>query len=533
MGSNSGIMKFMSAWLALATGAYCASQPATPCEGLAGLALTDAKIVSAATISSGSFTPSDGKPIDKLPPLCRVAGILQPTADSHIEFEVWMPASKWNGKFQGVGNGGFAGSISYGWGGLATAVTAGYAAGATDTGHKGTSIDATWALHHPEKIVDFGHRAIHEMTVQSKAIVKAYYGEAPHKSYFAGCSNGGRQALMEAQRYPADYDGIISGAPAYDWTGIMAGFMWNLQALASPGAFIPPSKLKAVESGILASCDVHDGVADGVLEDPRKCAFDPQALVCKGAESDSCLTAPQASALARIYAGPRDKKGAQISAGFERGGETGNGGWGLWITGMAPAKSLQAMFATQFLANMVFSDAAYDYKMFDLDRDLKIAYHKMAKIMNATEPDLSAFKKRGGKLILFHGWNDAALPPANTIRYYGAVKDAMGASARDSFVRLYMLPGVQHCAGGPGPSYCGGLGAAQGDRTHDLSAALEHWVEDGDAPGPMVAVKFAKEMDPGSEVVRSRPVCPYPQAAVYKGSGSTDDASNFECKPPR
>lgn len=528
-GHSCAVPRWTAAFLLTAL-AYGASQPTTPCEGLATLALPNTKITIAQTISSGSFTPPGGKAIEKLPAFCRVAGVLEPSADSHIEFEVWMPATGWNGKFQGIGNGGFAGAIGYGWGGLSTAVTLGYAAASTDTGHKGSGTDATWALGHPEKIVDFGYRAIHEMTVQSKAIVKAYYGHAPRRSYFASCSNGGRQALMEAQRYPADYDGIIAGAPANNWTGVMAGFMWNLQALSEPGAFIPPSKFKAIEGAVLAACDARDGVTDGVLDDPRKCRLDPKTLICKNGDAEDCLTAAQAGTLAKIYAGPRDTKGVSTSAGFERGGESGLGGWGSWISGSAPGKGLQAIFATQFLANMVFGRADWDYRTFDQERDLKIANEKMAKILNATDTNLKPFKDRGGKLILFHGWNDAALPPANSIQYFNAVKDTMGAPVRDSFMRLYLLPGLQHCAGGPGPSYCGGMSVAQGDATHDLSAALEHWVEDGAAPGTMFAAKFVKDMDPGSGVARTRPVCPYPQATVYKGTGSADDPANFQCK---
>ncbi len=455
--------------------------------------------------------------------------MIAPSADSDIRFEVWLPASGWNHKFQGIGNGGFAGSISYATGGLASAVTRGYAAASTDTGHSGSGESATWALGHPEKIVDFGHRAIHRMTVDAKAIVSAYYGEVPRRSYFASCSNGGRQALMEAQRYPDDYDGIISGAPVNFWTHILAGFIWNAQALTGPG-FIPPRKLPALAGAVLNACDARDGSKDGVIEDPRKCGFDPSALACAGTDTDDCLTAAQVAALKKVYAGPRNSKGEQIVPGFEPGAETGPGGWVLWITGPAPAKSLQYTFASQFLDNMVFNGAAWDYKTFDFDRDMKTVNDKMAAILNATNPDLSAFQKHGGKLILFHGWNDAALPPRNTIDYYTAVRSKMGSQAADSFVRLYMIPNLQHCFGGPGATYCGGVTAAMGDPSHDLSAALERWVEEGVAPGPVIASEFKTAFDFSSPVVRTHLVCPYPQEAAYKGSGSVDDAGNFDCR---
>jgi hypothetical protein len=506
------------------------SPPAPECESLATLRLPDTTISLAQTVSSGSFAPPADKPITGLPVFCRLAGVIRPSADSHVEFEVWMPAAAWNRKLQGVGNGGFAGSISYD--GLGRAVARGYAAASTDTGHEGAGIDATWALGHPEKILDFGHRAIHEMTVKAKAVVEAFYGEAPRRSYFASCSNGGRQALMEAQRYPADYDGIVSGAPAAAWTGFMAGFVWNAQAMADPSAHIPPAKLPALERAVIAACDARDGVPDGVLAAPATCGFDPRTMVCKGADSADCLTASQAEALAKVYAGPRGRDGRTIARGFPPGGETGPGGWGLWITGETPGRSLQAVFASQFGANMVFDRVDWDLRTFDFDRDVKIVEGKMAKVLNATDPDLEAFRQRGGKLILFHGWNDAALAAGATVDYFDSVRARMGREATDSFVRLYLVPGLQHCFGGPGAYYCGGLAVPLGDGQHDFSAALEHWVEEGVAPGTMIAVKPADDSNPAAAAKQTRPLCPYPQAAVFKGSGSPDDPAAYQCDGP-
>jgi feruloyl esterase len=504
--------------------------PARACESLATLRLPQTTITVAQTVSSGSFTPPADKPIASLPAFCRFAGVIRPSADSHIEFEVWMPAVGWNRKLQGVGNGGFAGAISYD--GLGRAIARGYAAASTDSGHKGAGIDATWALGHPEKILDFGHRAIHEMTVKAKAVVESFYGQAPRRSYFASCSNGGRQALMEAQRYPADYDGIISGAPAAAWTTFMTGFVWNAQAMAAPAAHIPPARLPAIERAVIAACDARDGVPDGVLASPAKCGFDPRTMVCKGADSAECLSVPQADALARIYAGPRGRDGASIARGFPPGGETGPGGWGLWITGEAPGKSLQAVFASQFGANMVFDRADWDLRTFDFDRDVKVVEEKMAKVLNATDPDLGRFRRRGGKLILFHGWNDAALAAEATIDYFNAVRTRMGPEVTDSFVRLYMMPGLQHCFGGPGAHYCGGLTVPLGDSQHDFSAALERWVEEGVAPGTMIAVKPIEESNPAAGAAQTRPLCPYPQAAAFKGTASADDPSGYRCEGP-
>jgi feruloyl esterase len=521
--------------LALGAGPAAAAGSARSCESLAALVLPQTTIISAATVSVGSFTPPLGKPITGLPPFCRVAGVTRPSADSHVEFEVWLPSTGWNRKFQGVGNGGLAGSISYE--GLGQAVMRGYAGGSTDTGHKGIGVDGKWALGHPEKIVDFGHRAIHEMTVKAKAVVEAYYGEGPRRSYFASCSNGGRQALMEAQRYPADYDGLVAGAPAASWTGLFAGFLWNAQLMADPAAYVPAAKLPAIERAVIAACDRADLVPDGVLARPRTCRFDPRSIVCKGADTSDCLTPPQADALAKVYAGPGARAGRGILRGFPPGAETGPGGWGLWITGEAPGRSLQSVFASQIGASMVFDRPDWDLRTYEYQRDQPVVEARLARDLDATSPDLEAFRKRGGKLILFHGWNDAALPAEATIDYVEAVRSRMGREVADSFVRLYMMPGLQHCYGGPGAHDCGGMSASTGDPQRDLSAALERWVEEGVAPGTMIAVKPA---DPASPVAASkpggpaltRPLCPFPQEAVFEGSGSPDDVAAYRCQTP-
>jgi Tannase and feruloyl esterase len=501
---------------------------AQDCEKLAGLRLANTSITAAQSVAPGAFAPPTGSaaPFKDLPGFCRVTGVIKPTPDSDIRFEVWMPSAGWNGKFQGIGNGGFAGTISQP--ALATAVDRGYAAASTDTGH--TTTDASWALGHPEKIVDYGHRGIHEMTEKAKSIVSAFYGNGPRHSYFASCSNGGRQALMEAQRYPNDYDGLIAGAPANYFTHILTGFAWNLQAtLGDPDGYIPASKLKSIEAAALASCDARDGVGDGVIDDPTACHFDPSVLLCKGAESDACLTEKQVIALKKIYAGPRTLKGEQIIPGFEPGGETGPGGWQAWITGGGSNKGLQFFFSTQTFANMIYNDPSWDFKTFNLERDNKLSDDKLASILNATDPDLKAFRARGGKLILYHGWSDAALPPVNTINYFKKVQARMGQRDASSFMRLYMVPGMQHCGGGPGPDSFGStLTRAQSDPQHDMSLALERWVEKGIAPDQIIASKRVGS-DPKSPAIRTRPLCPYPQVSRYKGSGSTDDAANFVC----
>lgn len=511
--------------LALMSGARPAA--AATCEGLADLKLPNTTITIAQSVAAGGFTLAGATATYKeLPAFCRVTGVIKPTSDSEIKFEVWMPSAGWNGKFQGIGNGGFAGSLAYF--GLAGALARGYATASTDTGHSGG--DASWALGHPEKIVDYGHRAIHEMTEKAKLVIRAFYGDGPKRSYFSSCSNGGRQALMEAQRYPNDYDGIIAGAPANYFTHILTGFAWNMQAtLNDPASYIPASKLKAIETAALAACDGRDGVTDGVLDDPTQCRFDPAVLVCKGAESDDCLTEKQVAALKKLYAGPRNAKGEQTIPGFVPGGETGSGGWIGWITGASPTKAAQFFFSTQAFMNMVYNNPAWDYKTFDLERDGKLADEKLASVINATDPNLKAFKARGGKLILYHGWSDAALPPVNTINYFQSVTAKLGQREAGKFVRLFMVPGLQHCSGGPGPNSFGAMVTReQSDPQHDLTLALERWVEAGVAPDQIIASK-RQSQDAKSPVVRTRPLCPYPQVARYKGSGSTDDAANFSC----
>jgi hypothetical protein len=518
-----------SSLLLLAAIAFASREAgAQTCEKLSGLKLANTTITSAQSVSPGAFTPATGSPapFKELPAFCRVTGVIKPTPDSEIKFEVWMPSAGWNGKFQGIGNGGFAGYIAYSE--LATAVGRGYASASTDTGHTGQ--DASWALGHPERIVDYGYRAVHEMTDKAKSIINAFYGNAPKRSYFSSCSNGGRQALMEAQRYPNDYDGLIAGAPANYFTHFFAGFAWNQQALLSDSSsYIPASKLKAIETAALFACDARDGVTDGVIDDPRRCNFDPSILLCKGAESDACLTERQITTLKKIYEGPRNARGEPIIPGFVPGGETEPGGWDRLIIGAGPGKSGEFSFATQAFANMIYNDPAWDLKTFDLERGTGLADEKMATILNATDANLNAFRERGGKLILYHGWADAGLSPLNTINYFESVVKKLGRRDSASFIRLFMAPGVQHCGGGRGPDAFGALvPGAPRDAEHDVSLALERWVEEGKAPDRIIATKL-EGPGPKSKIVRTRPLCPYPQVARHKGSGSTNDAANFVC----
>jgi feruloyl esterase len=330
---------------------------------------------------------------------------------------------------------------------------------------------------------------------------------------------------MEAQRFPADYDGIIAGAPANYWTRLLSQAAYDMQATeAEPASYIPASKVTAIANAVLKSCDASDGVTDGVVNDPRMCHFDPNTMVCKAGDSDSCLTQSQATALKKIYDGPHSANGEAINPGFSPGGEGGGGGWSLWVTGPAPHESLQYKFATNFFAYMLTNDPQWTIKQFNLDRDFKSANAKMASALNATDPNLNTFQKRGGKLIVYHGWSDAAIPPLDAIKYFETVRSAMGSNVVNSFARLYMAPGVQHCAGGDGPDSFGQYEASgsDADPQHNMFAALEQWVEKGVAPGAIIATH-------DGEKKITRPLCPYPQQARYKGTGDTNDAANFSC----
>ncbi|HEV2306088.1 MAG TPA: tannase/feruloyl esterase family alpha/beta hydrolase [Candidatus Acidoferrales bacterium] len=504
------------------------------CESLASLKLTDTTIVSAASVPAGPFSVPGGGPFRPesltLPAFCRVVGVIKPTADSDIKFEVWMPSQGWNGKFEGVGNGGFAGSINYRH--LAAALGAKFAAASTDTGHEAPGIETNWALGHPEKIVDFGYRAIHLTSVIGKTIVHDFYGSVPRYSYFSSSSNGGRQALMEAQRFPSDYDGIIAGAPANFWTHLMVDAIWVAQALyAKPGSYISSSKLPAIHDAVLSACDAADGVKDGIINDPTRCHFHPETLLCRGPETPACLTAPEVAALKKLYAGPVDSKGHQLFPGTVPGGELGPSSWRVWITGHPPSnKGVGFRFGTQFFSNMIFNDPTWDFRTFNFDADVQLTDKKMARILNATDPNLTAFKARGGKLILYQGWADPAVSPLNTVNYYEGIVSAMGHMQTESFVRLYMVPGMTHGPGGPGPDSFGALPEPNAHSSHSMFRALEQWVERGVAPHAIIATKYARASGPARAIEMTRPLCPYPEVAQYKGAGDIHDAANFVCE---
>ena len=481
------------------------SNPAA-CENLKSLSLPNTTITSAQPVAAGPFTPpaapGAGGPASaplQLPPHCRVSAVAKPSPDSNIEFEVWLPEN-WNGKFEAVGGGGWAGVISYP--AMSVAVQEGYATASTDTGHKGGN--ALFTIDHPEKLTDFAYRAIHEMTVQAKAIISAYYSRAPRLSYFNGCSTGGRQGLMEAQKFPEDFDAIVAGAPANYQTHL---HVWDLSVsvpvLKNPAAAVSAEKLALVNKAVLEACDARDGIRDGILNEPRACRFDVSTLQCKQGDSATCLTAAQVEAVQRVYEPAKTASGDVVFPGKEYGSETG------WI-GVLGGQQAPGVSVGSFIA--AYNDAKWDAKTFDLNRDLKAVDEKVGVPVNAINPDLRAFKARGGKLILYHGWNDTAISPGNTINYYSSVLSKMGGK-QDDFVRLFMAPGMQHCGGGPGPNQINWM------------AALERWKESGITPNQVEAVHITN-----NRVDMTRPLCAYPQQAAYTGTGTTNDAQNFVCK---
>jgi feruloyl esterase len=506
---------FLGLWLALSLAARIPLAAAT-CESLSSLAIPHTTITLAQSVGAGEFALPAGTPagfpgapapnFKDLPAFCRVAATSRPTSDSEIKIEVWMPvASTWNGEFRGTGNGGLGGNLSFP--GLAAAMHGGFAAAGENTGHENGS---AYALDHPEKIIDFGDRAAHEMTITAKAAIAAFYGSAPKRSYMNECGGGSIAALKEAQKYPGDYDGVVVGGFAAHLTHHTFAQMWIWQATHKDAAsVIPPAKFPAIHAAALAACDAKDGVKDGVIANPPACKFDPGVIECRGPDSNTCLTAPQVEAARKLYAGPQNPRtGEQIYSPLYPGSELG---WGQ-LTGDAPI-----FIATDFMKYFVLKDPNWDYKThpINFDSDVALSDNSANQPVNAMDPDIKKFAARGGKMLLSGGWNDAGVPPLEVVNYYNNIVKTIGAKTSMSAVRLYMVPGMGHCGGGEGTDH------------FDLFPALQQWVERKQAPGDLIASRI----EDGKEV-RTRPLCAYPEIATYKGSGSTDDAANFACNKP-
>jgi feruloyl esterase len=486
------------------------------CESLSSLSIPHSTIV-AESVAAGAFAPpapaggkgkaKGGDSYANLPAFCRVQVTSKPSADSDIKIEYWLPVAGWNGNFEANGNGGWSGSITPNT--LAAGMQRGYASAMTDTGHEGGS--ASFAMGHPEKVIDFGYRAVHEMATTGKALIKAFYGRDAKHSYWNGCSAGGRQGLMEAQRYPEDFDAIVAGSPAINFTGRSAQAVWIGQATHKDEASaIPPAKFAVIHDAVLEACDgrapAGDGVKDGVLDDPTKCKFDPKTLECKGADAPTCLTSAQVETVRKIYSdvvNPRTK--SVIFEGHEPGSENG------WTT---MAGNNVFTIATDTFKYAVFEDTNWDYKTLNFDSDMAKTEEKTGKVVNALDPNLKPFLARGGKIIQYHGWADPQISPRSSLDYYKSVEKAMGGAnkIKDNY-RLFMIPGMAHCGGGDATA------------NFDMLAALEQWVDTGKAPDRIEASRVRN-----GQTDRTRPLCAYPQIATYKGSGSTDDTANFVCK---
>lgn len=485
------------AGLALAAGLLACplAARAASCEALTGFAAPDITITSAQEVA---------RPV----PHCLASGVI----GREIKFSVWLPQT-WNGKFVLGGNGGFAGSVQN-QSLVVGSLEAGYASAGTDTGHVGAGPESQWALGDMERIVNYAHLAVHRVTVAAKAIVASHYGRPAASAYFLGCSGGGRQALMAAQRYPEDFDAIVAGAPALDFVNTAAHFTYVTQRMYPDGPDKPPvlsaGDRRALREAVDAACDAQDGLKDGILADPRACRFDPATLACPSANRDGCLSEPELAAVRAIYEGPRTPEG-RFFVGYPFGGEDSAAGWGSWLVGAPNAlgpgtPSLAHAFGVGYMRHFLYQDpqwsyAGYDFSTFAEDSRL------MAATLSAINPDLSKFRARGGKLLMYHGWSDSALSALRSISYVDEVYAADAAARSD--VRLFVMPGVLHCVGGPGP-----------DRV-DFLAALDAWVSGGPAPDSLVA-SFAQGGG-------GRTLCAHPKVAAYTG-GDPRAPESFVCR---
>ena len=512
------------------------------CQDLARLSLPRDTITLAVPVTSGTFTDDtrfdhQTKIYKDLPAFCRVRGVSRPTPDSEIGFEVWLPLAGWDRRLHMVGNGAYSSNIYYAQ--MSERLRAGDLAVATDTGHRGA--DLAFGDGHPEKIRDFAGRSVHESAVAAKAIAKQFYGVAPSFSYFSGCSTGGYQGLMAAQAYPDDFDGIIAGAPGNNRSTLNMAFLWNYLANHRAGddkaQILQPSDLLLINAAAVKACDGLDGVEDGVISDPRQCHFDLESLKCQPAQTGQCLSDEQIAAAERIYAGPRNARtGQQIYPGYPFGSEgvrssatDAHPGWSdYWADDDNPDRPDRA----DFFASWVFNDPNWNWWTFNWSSDVDTVHRRISGLFDANSPDLSSFSARKGKLIMFMGWADPVGAPGEAINYYDSVKARMKKTdaSVQAFLRLYMIPGMDHCANGPGATYVSSATRDSlppvSDARHDMLIALEDWVEHDRAPEALVATHYSDV--PSKTVAFQRPICVYPKVVKYRG-GPTDKADSFGC----
>lgn len=489
---------------------------AASCESLASIALPNATVTLAQLIAAGQFMPPSGvgrgaaKSFNNLAAFCRIQVTSKPSNDSDIRIEVWLPTAEWNGNFQAAGNGNWGGAINFGE--MAAIVRSGFATASTDTGHEGTSV--SFALGHPEKLKDFGFRAFHEMTVDAKTLVEAFYGRAPKLSYVSECGGGSRESLSEVQRYPADYDAAgVYGFDGYK-TLMHFGQLWVYRATHQEAdSYIPQEKYPLIHQAVLDKCDAQvDGVKDGAIENPPSCEFDPGVLLCKGADGPSCLTAAQVQAVRTIYTpvtNPRTKK--EIYSPLFPGSELG------WRQMAGPQPFPNAL---EFMKWVVFADPNWEYNKRppDFDSDVALASEPEKTVINSDNPNIKPFLARGGKLLLVSGWADAGIAPGGAVRYYNEVRAKLGNKAVRESVRLFMVPGMGHCPG------------INGAENYDIDTfkILQEWKQGGRAPEQLTATHYQNGTPVGKRLV-----CAYPQVAVYRGSGPANDSANFACKMPK
>jgi feruloyl esterase len=506
LGAHFALLAFAAAMPDCYSQEPVAGEPQTSCATLASATLPNTTITLAKGVAAGKFVsdvqaPFFAPPADyaALPAFCRVAATVSPVQGSQIEFELWLPEHGWNGRFVGVGDGANMGTIHH-WD-MAPYLASGYAVANSNTGHNGGPIDGSFMRRH-EPLVDFAGRSEHEMTIKAKALIVAYYGRSAAHAYFTGCSTGGRQALAEAQRYPDDYDGIAAFAAVANWVPLNIWALHVERILTDESVPMLTRKLPLIRDAAIAACDGLDGVTDRVVDDPRACHFDPAVLACKATAGPDCLDEAELAAVRRLYAGPANPRTGERL--YTPGPPTGETVWAFYTPDVLP-------FADEYFPNAVFDDPAWRISDFDFDTDVARTRQADGGLMSPRDPDLSAFVSHGGKLLLLHGWSDGAVSPFDSISYYQSVLDRLGHAATSS-VRLFMLPGVEHCSGGEGP-----------DRIDEL-AALRAWIDRGRAPERIVA---SKQLPNGG--ARTRPLCAYPKVASYDGAGSTDDARSFTC----
>jgi feruloyl esterase len=487
------------------------------CVDLARVKNESWSVNSAEFVHPPFIASDDGKPVAVSDPFCRVIAKAQPVAGSEIGFELWLPPrERWNGKFAGVGSGGSLGAIPYEP--LARELARGYATVATDNGHHSEAFDVSWALGRPERIVDFGYRAEHIVTQAGKVLTEAFYKTPPSHSYFIGCSQGGHHGLTEAQRFPEDYDGIVAGAPVYDWTGEMTEQAWNVRTLRQiPQGALRKEKLAPLYAAVAKAC----AGPDGLIDDPRRCSFDPATIKCEAEDRNSCLTAPEVEAVRAFYSGPKTSAGTQIYPGLSRGSESD------WDILWSDPKHLGGSWEG-FYRFMVFDNPDWDLAKINFDHDPAFAKQKLGSTMDPDNPDLKAFADHGGKLIVYHGWADDMVPSQVSVDYWEAVTGKLGESRTSAFYRLFMVPGMAHCGDGPGADVLfrfADTPAIPLEPERDMLTALEQWVEQGRVPSKFVASRVNHQ----GVVERTRLLCPYPSVAKYGGEGDVLRAENFAC----